>query len=627
MNKIRISIKVLSVLLIILFYNCGGSESSKTEADVEKTGSTELSEEKAEGSVTYKKPSSSNAKRRKPSSKSRSYPSEALESSPPSSYDERSDKSVASREYNEDYVAGSRAGYTGSKPKTSVDTNAYYGSEYIAGGGHYDRIKKMIAEGVVIDGKKIKLTTFQQQYDQDFPPPVNKSINMIASTDKTRYMEDEEIFFQIGLKGINRKKFKRPPLNICLVLDRSGSMEEENKMEYAKKAAKQLVRSMRDGDYFSCVIYDDLVETLIPSTRLNSSSKRQILSSIKSIEPRGGTNIYDGLSKGYNECRKHLTNNNISQVMLISDGLANEGVTDENAFKRLTQKIFKNDEIQTTTIGVGLEFNDSLMLNIASAGYGNYHFIEKPSRIETILNSELNSLNRIIARAIRIRFKVNDDFFNIHRIYGFRKLSDAEIKDVKDIEQSIDIKSQQKYGIQTDRDIVDEDGIKMFFPNFTKNQEMVILMKASLKRYGVRNISLGTVHIKYKDYFYNKNQSEEIDVKVNITKSESTQKRKYTIVKNILGFEIGEALQDASTLIAQNSAINALQRLNEVNDEINMLLRRKRDRELLEDQALLKTYIKVLTKIKGDTNIAYTPVGKYLIKTLSFEGYKRAVLR
>ena len=153
----------------------------------------------------------------------------------------------------------------------------------------------------------------------------------------------------------------RPPVNLALVLDRSGSMSGD-KIAKAREAAIAALRRLGPQDLFSLVIYDHNVQTLVPPQ--SAANSEWIESRINSIRTGGNTALYGAVTQGAAEVRKNLYDRYVHRVVLLSDGLANVGPSSPADLARLGAALIK-EGISVTTIGIGTDFNEDLMTQLA----------------------------------------------------------------------------------------------------------------------------------------------------------------------------------------------------------------------------------------------------------------------
>jgi Ca-activated chloride channel family protein len=187
---------------------------------------------------------------------------------------------------------------------------------------------------------------------------------------------------------------ERKPLNLVLVIDRSGSMADENKLEQVKQAAAAIINQMNAKDRLALVIYDDTVQTILPSTMIESAGAIREL--LYSLTPGGSTNLAGGLQQGFEEVRKNFRQDAVNRVILLSDGLANVGIIDPEQISAVAKSI-RERSISVSTMGVGIDYNENLMANIADNSGGNYYYISKDVNMADIFHREWNLMQSVIA--------------------------------------------------------------------------------------------------------------------------------------------------------------------------------------------------------------------------------------
>jgi Ca-activated chloride channel family protein len=191
----------------------------------------------------------------------------------------------------------------------------------------------------------------------------------------------------------------RPPVNLALVIDRSGSMGGD-KIARAREAALDLVRRLGPDDVISIIAYDTRVETLVSAQRVGSAHGLE--AAIRGIEAEGSTALYGGVTRGAAEVRRFIEDSRyVNRVILLSDGLANVGPSSPEELGRLGHSLMK-EGISVTTIGLGLGYNEDLMARLASRSDGNTYFVENSRDLPDIFNREIGDVLNVIARRVVI---------------------------------------------------------------------------------------------------------------------------------------------------------------------------------------------------------------------------------
>lgn len=201
-----------------------------------------------------------------------------------------------------------------------------------------------------------------------------------------------------GLDGGDRPAVHAPK-NLSLVLDKSGSMNADEKWGYVRRAVEDVFDRMGVDDVFSLVLYDTNAQVVIPPTRhLDAQWARTQLAKFR---PGGSTALYAGLELGAKQVRDRMSDATIPRVILLSDGLANVGPSSPNELRALAEQL-SGHGLRVSTIGVGADYNEDLMLGIAKDSGGSYYFIDDPTKIPTIFDEELSELSTIVARDVEL---------------------------------------------------------------------------------------------------------------------------------------------------------------------------------------------------------------------------------
>lgn len=210
------------------------------------------------------------------------------------------------------------------------------------------------------------------------------------------------VVVKIEVEGCTVPKKRREPLNLAIVLDRSGSMSGA-KLEQAKQAALLLVDQLDADDVLSLVVYESEVEVVLPATRLGDR-RREVRRLIERIETGGSTALYGGVEEGSRQLREFLGKERINRVLLLSDGIANVGPSDNRSIAGLGQRIAR-EGMSVTTIGLGSDYNETLMTALAEASDANYYHIADIETLPEVFEKELGELQSIVAREVVIEIR------------------------------------------------------------------------------------------------------------------------------------------------------------------------------------------------------------------------------
>lgn len=205
-------------------------------------------------------------------------------------------------------------------------------------------------------------------------------------------------------------EFNTPPLNLCLVLDRSTSMKGE-KIDMVKAAAIRIVRNLRPSDCLSVVTFSDRANVVVPASA--SLDLRKAESAIRSILPNGGTEIYQGLKAGFSEIKKSIIPNRVNHIILLTDG---QTYGDEPQSLTLAEEAARLG-VGISGFGIGKDWNDNFLDTLTAKSGNNSHYVAEPQQIQYFLERKFKELSSIFAEDVVFEYQNTK---NVTLNYAFR---------------------------------------------------------------------------------------------------------------------------------------------------------------------------------------------------------------
>jgi len=281
--------------------------------------------------------------------------------------------------------------------------------------------------------------------------PQNGSVSWDVILNGPYVLKGSDGEVQLNLK-INGKEFASPersPLNLVLVIDRSGSMSERGKLVFAKEAAKAIIAGIGNEDRLSIVAYSTDVQLLLPIQYLKD--KENAISVVESLYPTNSTNLSGGLIAGIDQLKSLDREGYVNRVILLSDGLANVGITNAEQLSGIIGQAAEKG-IHITTMGLGLNYDEDLLMNIAEYGAGNYYFIESPMQLADIFEKEFGQLVSTVAKDSVIHLSLAPDV-RIKKVFGYTyKNKDGKIRiDLGDVVSGQERNILIKLNVPTDK--------------------------------------------------------------------------------------------------------------------------------------------------------------------------------
>ena len=234
------------------------------------------------------------------------------------------------------------------------------------------------------------------------------------------------IYLRVGLEGLKPEgEGRRSPVNVAIVVDRSGSMQSEGKMARAREAAAMALGRLGPDDYASLVAYNHEVDVLMPSAHVTSQATVRRL--IDELTASGNTALYAGTEEGIRQVRKFLARDRVNRVILVSDGLANVGPSSPSELAALGREAAGHG-IAVTTIGLGDGYNEDLMQKLAYNSDGNHAFVASADDLVKVFNQEFGDVLSVVAQEIIIEIHCQGGFKPIRLLGREAEIDGSRVK-------------------------------------------------------------------------------------------------------------------------------------------------------------------------------------------------------
>lgn len=240
---------------------------------------------------------------------------------------------------------------------------------------------------------------------------------------------ENHYLLRVGLQGRYIAPEDRDPALLIFVIDVSGSMDRGDRLELVKQALALMVDELRADDRVGIVVYSDQSRAVLEPTP--ASDRDIILEAIYALRPEGSTNVADGLRIAYEMAREYRREDEITRLVVCSDGVANVGATGPDAI--LEQVRSSVDEgITLSTIGFGMgNFNDMLMEQLANDGDGNYYYVDTLREARRIFVHNLTGTLQVIGYDAKVQVDFNPEVTDRYRLIGYenRAVADEDFRD------------------------------------------------------------------------------------------------------------------------------------------------------------------------------------------------------
>ena len=291
----------------------------------------------------------------------------------------------------------------------------------------YSVARRFVLDGNRPDPDSVRVEEFVNYFDQEYPQPRRGAFAIHVDGARSPFTQDTWIA-RVGIQGRDVPDHRRKDATLVFVIDTSGSMSRENRLELVKRALRLLVRELRPTDQIGIVTYGNRGHAILNPTEAKHDD--YILEVIDGLYPGGSTNAEEGLRLGYEMADRWLNPERITRIILLSDGVANVGQTGPEAILNQVRK-YVNEGVTLSTVGVGMgNYNDVLMEQLANDGDGNYFYIDNLTEAWKSFVDNLTSTLQVIARDAKIQVSFNPDVVHSYRLIGYenRDVADRDFR-------------------------------------------------------------------------------------------------------------------------------------------------------------------------------------------------------
>lgn len=269
---------------------------------------------------------------------------------------------------------------------------------------------------------------FINYFPGQYTPPTRDEFAIYLDAAPNPFGEDQ-VLLRVGLQGQSIPPEERDPALLIFVIDVSGSMGSPDRLELAKQALTLLVGELRGDDRVGIVVYSNETRPVLEPTP--ASEQERILSAINALRTEGSTNAEAGLRLGYQMATANMREDEITRVVLLSDGVANVGITGaDGILGQIQSRVDQGVTLSTIGFGMG-SFNDTLMEQLANDGDGNYYYVDTLREAERIFVHQLASTLQVIAYDAKVQVEFNPEVVSQYRLIGYenRAIADEDFRD------------------------------------------------------------------------------------------------------------------------------------------------------------------------------------------------------
>lgn len=293
----------------------------------------------------------------------------------------------------------------------------------------YTLARSYVEQGALPPAEAVRVEEFINYFEQDYALPADTAFGLYADGAPSPYLADGTYLVRFGVQGYEVAGWQRQPAHLTFVVDTSGSMAQDNRIELAKQSLRMVVEQLRPEDSVAIIAYSTEARLVLEPT--SGAYRDAILRAIDPLYPEASTNAEAGLRLGYQMAERMYRPGETNRVLLLSDGVANVGATGPEAILESIGWYAKEYGITLTSVGVGMgNFNDVLLEQLADRGDGNYAYVDDLTEAHKVFVEDLVSTLQVIALDAKVQVDFNPEVVARYRLIGYenRAVADADFR-------------------------------------------------------------------------------------------------------------------------------------------------------------------------------------------------------
>jgi Ca-activated chloride channel family protein len=288
----------------------------------------------------------------------------------------------------------------------------------------YTQMRDYVRNGQLPPIDLVRVEEYINYFRWEYPDPDSGAFSINVEGGPSLFGGEGTYLVKVGIQGKHLASWQRKDALLTFVIDVSGSMQEDNKIEMVKVGLTKLVDRLSPNDRVAIVAFTDTAWVVIEPTSVEN--RRRILDAINGLYPMNSTNTEAGLRLGYELAYRNYKAGAINRVILATDGLANVGNTDPNTLSTYAHDYYGRN-IFLSTVGVGRgNYNDQLLETLADKGNGVYSFLDSSAAAERIFSQDLEGTLQTIAKDAKIQVDFNPNVVRAYRLLGYENRAVAD---------------------------------------------------------------------------------------------------------------------------------------------------------------------------------------------------------